>query len=207
MHKLLLLVFNLSFISSNYAQLEKYTLKSYLQKSESEKLYYLDPSLADLPVNMTQNVSESLHFQIANLSKTLPLRIENHMGYLKILPFSFQRRSEIYSSKATIYSKFDQAVLNKLKNSDRYFLNCKLSWKSNSKFLLINIETNKEIDKQQFFNDYQHLIRFLFPGHKSTISFDSNDWILFLKDRNYEGYEDELPDLFPAKKFIFNRSY
>ncbi|MCO4783164.1 MAG: hypothetical protein KC646_12640 [Candidatus Cloacimonetes bacterium] len=180
---------------------------SYLKSSSNHPKYYLEPSLSDLPVIMSKTVSPSFFYQLANLSKTIPLRIERQMGYIKILPFSFQRRSEVYSSKASIYSKFDQAILNKLKDSDRYFLNCNLSWKSNKKFLLINIEASKEVKFEQFFKDYKKLIDFLFSEHQSKVLFDEKDWLNFLKDRHYEGYEDELPDPTPATKFIFNRSY
>ncbi|MCJ8347307.1 hypothetical protein MJH12_17340 [bacterium] len=135
-----LILFYLLFISdATCKDQQELNIKEFLKTVPTSKSYYLEPSLQVLMLSMEKQISSNFYRNLSLLSKTLPLRIENHMGYLKILPFSFIRRGEVLSLKATIYSAFDQGVFNKVKDSDRFFINCKLSWKRNAKYLLINL--------------------------------------------------------------------
>ncbi|PCJ21521.1 MAG: hypothetical protein COB02_02695 [Candidatus Cloacimonadota bacterium] len=207
MHNIKNIIFYFLFLTNiSCSNLSHFTVDQFLKSETFDKKYYLEPSLIELAISIEKYISSSFYLNVSLLSKTLPLRIENHMGYLKILPFSFIRTHETLSLKATIYSPFNQKVLNQLKDSDGFFLNCKLSWKKNKKFLLINMEASKEINFHQFNQDYSHLIQFLFPNHTGVSRFNKHDWVQFLQDQHFEGYEGELPDLKPSKKYKFEKS-
>ncbi|MBT3786487.1 hypothetical protein HOF92_16040 [bacterium] len=157
---------------------------------------YIDSHVGNLQLK-TKDEFPTFKSKLGALSKTIPLRIVEDKGTLKILPSVFRSKGESVGFHATILtpgSLVRSEVLHKLQLMGDWFLRFRVASKKSPDHLWIFLQMSPNFFLNQFHQDFQLFVDYIFSDRKAIQVVDLPRWIQWQRQLLRENYVGVMPD-------------
>ena len=188
------------------AELWSISLGDYLSVVELQGIY-VDPHLKT--VELEAETTNDLSKRLTTLSRSLPIRLVQDKGYLKVLPPFHREVDEHHAFRATVVfpeSGITDEIRNKIYGMNGWFLRLQVEPSLRNGFRWIDLKMSHDFFLNQFHDDFNSLCFFLF-GNQSFLKVKYlTQWIQWQRQLIWENYEGVLPDLTTLPNPNFKRS-